>query len=120
MVREYNIPFRTAHNIVGRAVKLGSLELDVVETAAKELANISLKEKGLTEETIKKVLHPATILREKKSFGSPNPKMMKKAVKVADIRLVQDQVTGDILQDQLRDADEKMKTAYRNLINDSE
>lgn len=41
--------------------------------------------------------------------------MMKKAVKVADIRLVQDQVTGDILQDQLRDADEKMKTAIQEL-----
>ena len=115
LVREYGIPFRTAHNIVGRAVKLGSLELDVVDAAAKDLASISLKEKGLTEETIKKVLHPATILRQKQSFGSPNPKMMKKAVKVADIRLVQDQVTGDILQDQLRDADEKMKTAIQEL-----
>ncbi|HJJ35475.1 MULTISPECIES: argininosuccinate lyase [Methanocorpusculum] len=115
LVREYGIPFRTAHNIVGRAVKLGSLELDVVDAAAKDLASISLKEKGLTEETIKKVLHPATILRQKQSFGSPNPKMMKKAVKVADIRLVQDQVTADILQDQLRDADEKMKTAIQEL-----
>lgn len=115
LVREYGIPFRTAHNIVGRAVKLGSLELGVVDAAAKDLASISLKEKGLTEETIKKVLHPATILRQKQSFGSPNPKMMKKAVKVADIRLVQDQVTADILQDQLRDADEKMKTAIQEL-----
>jgi argininosuccinate lyase len=115
LVREYGIPFRTAHNIVGRAVKLGSLELDVVDAAAKDLASISLKEKGLTEETIKKVLHPATILRQKQSFGSPNPKMMKKAVKVAYIRLVQDQVTADILQDQLRDADEKMKTAIQEL-----
>ena len=115
LVREYGIPFRTAHNIVGRAVKLGSLELDVVDAAAKDLASISLKEKGLTEETIKKVLHPATILRQKQSFGSPNPKMMKKAVKVADIRLVQDQVTADILQYQLRDADEKMKTAIQEL-----
>ncbi|MEA5037332.1 Argininosuccinate lyase [bioreactor metagenome] len=115
LVREYGIPFRTAHNIVGRAVKLGSLELDVVDAAAEDLASISLKERGLTEETIKKVLHPATILRQKQSFGSPNPKMMKKAVKVADIRLVQDQVTADILQDQLRDADEKMKTAIQEL-----
>ena len=115
LVREYDIPFRTAHNIVGRAVKHGSLGLDVVDSAAKELANISLKEKGLTEDMIKKALHPATILRQKQSFGSPNPKMMKKAVKVADIRLVQDQVTGDILQDQLRDADEKMKTAIQEL-----
>ncbi|MEA5086573.1 MAG: argininosuccinate lyase [Methanocorpusculum sp.] len=115
LVREYGIPFRTAHNIVGRAVKLGSLELGVVDAAAKDLASISLKEKGLTEETIKKVHHPATILRQKQSFGSPNPKMMKKAVKVADIRLVQDQVTADILQDQLRDADEKMKTAIQEL-----
>ena len=115
LVREYGIPFRTAHNIVGRAVKLGSLELDVVDAAAKDLASVSLKERGLTEDTIKKVLHPATILRQKQSFGSPNPKMMKKAVKVADIRLVQDQVTADILQDQLRDADEKMKTAIQEL-----
>ena len=115
LVREYGIPIRTAHTILGRAEKLGSLDLAVVAAAAKDLASISLKEKGLTEETIKKVLHPATILRQKQSFGSPNPKMMKKAVKVADIRLVQDQVTADILQDQLRDADEKMKTAIQEL-----
>ena len=37
MVREFGMPFRTANNIVGRAVKLGGLSLAIVETAGKEI-----------------------------------------------------------------------------------
>lgn len=115
LVREYGLPFRTAHNIVGRAVKLGSLELSTVEEAAKETAKISLIEKGLTESEISSVLNPKDIIRHKKTYGSPNPKIMKKAVQAADVRLVQDEVTSDMMSDQLSEADEKIKSAISEL-----
>ena len=115
LVREYNIPFRTAHNIVGRAVKEGSMDIAVIEKAAKELANISLVEKGLTQDDVDKTQNPKSIVSSKKTFGSPNPKLTKKAVRAADVKLVQDEVTLDILSDQLEDADIRMKNAIEEL-----
>ena len=115
LVREYNIPFRTAHNIVGRAVKEGSMDLAVIEKAAMELANISLIAKGLTQDDVDKTQNPKTIVSSKKTFGSPNPKLTKKAVRAADVKLVQDEVTLDILSDQLEDADTRMKNAIEEL-----
>ncbi|HJJ27774.1 MAG TPA: argininosuccinate lyase [Methanocorpusculum sp.] len=115
MVREYNLPFRTSHNIVGRAVKLGSLDLETLEKAAKEVGAGSLKKKGLTQSLIDKVLNPRENLKAKKTFGSPNPKLVKKAIQVADIQLVQDEVTSDILRDALEDADEKIAAKIQEL-----
>ena len=115
LVREYNIPFRTAHNIVGRAVKEGSMDLAVIEKASMELANISLIAKGLTQDDVDKTQNPKTIVSSKKTFGSPNPKLTKKAVRAADVKLVQDEVTLDILSDQLEDADTRMKNAIEEL-----
>ena len=115
LVREFNIPFRAAHNIVGRAVKLGSFDLSVVDDAAKELAGFSLAERGLTQEAIDRAQNPKEIVRSKKTLGSPNPRLVKKAVQVADVKLVQDEVTGDILRDQLEDADNRMKHAIEEL-----
>ncbi len=115
LVREYNIPFRTAHNIVGRAVKEGSMDLAIIEKASMELANISLIAKGLTQDDVDKTQNPKTIVSSKKTFGSPNPKLTKKAVRAADVKLVQDEVTLDILSDQLEDADTRMKNAIEEL-----
>ena len=59
LVRAYDIPFRTAHNIVGRAVQKGDLSLATLEEAARELdSGISLVKKGLTQQKIDKVLDP--------------------------------------------------------------
>ncbi|MCQ2377027.1 MAG: argininosuccinate lyase [Methanocorpusculum sp.] len=110
-VREFNLPFRTAHNIVGRAVKLGSFDLAVIDEISEEFAGCKLSEKGLTQEFIDKVQNPKEIVKAKKTTGSPNPRLMKKAIQEADVRLVQDEVTGDILRDELDSADEKMKEA---------
>ena len=115
LVREYNIPFRTAHNIVGRAVKNGSMDLAVIEKAAKELADVSLVTMGLTQGDIDKTQSPKFIISSKKTFGSPNPKFTRKAVRTADVKLVQDEVTLDILSDQLGDADTRMKNAIEKL-----
>lgn len=115
LVREYGLPFRTSHNIIGRAVKIGSLDINTVEEAAKETAGISLVSKGLTNEEINNVLNPKDIIKHKKTYGSPNPKFMKKAARAADVRLVQDEVTSDIMRDELSKADEKIKTAISEL-----
>ena len=76
MVREFGMPFRTAHNIVGRAVKLGGLGLNVVEQAGKEICGWSLIEKGLTQAHIDRALSPVGMVDAKQSLGAPKPAMM--------------------------------------------
>ncbi|MDV2481823.1 argininosuccinate lyase [Methanoculleus sp. Wushi-C6] len=73
LVREYGLPFRTAHRIVGRAVRHGSLDLATVEAAAREAAGISVVELGVTEEKIASVLDPVHAVAVRNIVGGPAP-----------------------------------------------
>jgi argininosuccinate lyase len=73
LVRDYGLPFRTAHRIVGRAVRHGSLDLDTLEAAAREAAGISVLEMGLTQEKIDTVLDPRHAVAARKIIGGPAP-----------------------------------------------
>ena len=74
LVRSYGVPFRTAHNIVGRAVQKGNLSLATLEEAALEVGGgISLMAKGLTQEVIDEVLVVSHSIALRKAPGGPAP-----------------------------------------------
>ncbi len=74
LVRSYGVPFRTAHNIVGRAVQKGNLSLATLEEAALEVGGgISLMAKGLTQEIIDEVLVVPHSIALRKAPGGPAP-----------------------------------------------
>jgi argininosuccinate lyase len=73
LVRRFDIPFRTAHTIVGRAVTKGALDLRTLDSAAEEAAGISLSQIGLTEEQIREALDVGTSISRKRATGSPSP-----------------------------------------------
>jgi argininosuccinate lyase len=82
LVRSYGIPFRTAHNIVGRAVQKGNLSLSTLEAAAKEVGEeISLKKRGLTQEKIDAALDPEYSIALRKAPGGPAPAAIKQAIR---------------------------------------
>ncbi|HJK01820.1 MAG TPA: argininosuccinate lyase [Methanocorpusculum sp.] len=115
MVREFKIPFRTAHNIVGRAVKHGKLSLDILELASTEIAGMSIKKLGLSQEHIEHALSPSKIIVEKHSAGAPNPSMMAIAIETANARIENDEKCTEKLQLALSQADEAIKTDYMRL-----
>jgi len=81
LVRSYDIPFRTAHSIVGRAVQKGSLTLAMLEKAAAEVApGTSLKKMGLTQKEINEVLDAGYSVAIRDIIGGPAPKATKKAI----------------------------------------
>jgi argininosuccinate lyase len=81
LARAYDIPFRTAHNIVGRAVLKGNLSLPALEAAAQELGTgISLERKGLTQAKIDRVLDPEYSIGIRKAPGAPAPVAIKGAI----------------------------------------
>jgi argininosuccinate lyase len=81
LVREYRIPFRTAHTIVGRAVRSGRLDLDTLEKAAREVASLSLVEKGLSAEQIEQLLAPRSAVMARDTLGGPSPVAIRAALK---------------------------------------
>jgi argininosuccinate lyase len=74
LVRTYDLPFRTAHTIVGRAVQKGNLSLPTLEEAARDVGGgISLKEKGLTQQIIDDALDVHGSIADRKVPGGPAP-----------------------------------------------
>jgi len=81
LVREFQLPFRTAHSIVGRAVRKGHLDLHAIESAAVEIASISLIERGLTDNQIHGALDPTTAVAARNGPGGPAPSAVRAALR---------------------------------------
>ena len=80
LVREFNIPFRTAHHIVGNAVKDGSLDLVTLDRGAEEFYGKTLSSLGVTQEKIDSSLSVSTSLSVRKLPGGPAPDAVQDAL----------------------------------------
>ncbi|WP_304124912.1 argininosuccinate lyase [Methanosphaera cuniculi] len=86
MVREKNMPFRTAHNIVGRVVsdaieqnlKATDLDDEFINQAAIEVTG---KPVDLGDELVKQALDPALNVKARTVKGGPAPSAVKDAIK---------------------------------------
>ena len=117
LVRTYGLPFRTAHNIVGRAVQKGSLSLATLEAAAQEIGpKISLKKKGLTQKKIDEVLDVKYSVALRKAAGGPAPVAIKQAIKGCKKQLGCDFALTDNRLDRLAKARENLITEARRMV----
>ncbi|MDD1658195.1 MAG: argininosuccinate lyase, partial [Methanomicrobiales archaeon] len=73
--------FRTAHTIVGRAVRRGSLDLRVLEAAAQEVAGISLLQRGVTADEVAVALDVTTAITMRNAPGGPAPEAIAQALR---------------------------------------
>jgi argininosuccinate lyase len=113
LVRTYGLPFRTAHNIVGRAVQKGSLSLSTLEEAAQELeSGISLTGKGLTQQAIDEALDVANSVAVRKATGGPAPFATKIAIAERKKQLDAD---SSLIDERLA----KLSKAKEDLISDA-
>jgi argininosuccinate lyase len=117
LVRSYGLPFRTAHNIVGRAVQKGSLALSVLEESAQEVGpGISLKALGLTQEKIDEVLDVNYSIALRKSSGGPAPFATKLALDERKKQLDMDSALIDNRLTRLTKAKEELIANARRLV----
>ena len=72
LVRRFDLPFRTAHTIVGMAVRKGELTLSALDSASTELLGSNLSSRGLTEADVSDALDIEKSLEQKKVPGSPS------------------------------------------------
>jgi len=117
LVRNHGLPFRTAHSIVGRAVQKGSLSLETLEEAAKEVApDISLAGKGLTQEKINEALDVNYSLSIRRSPGGPSPFASKIAIGDCKKELDADSLFIDGTLAKLSKAKENLISDARRLV----
>jgi argininosuccinate lyase len=117
LVRTYGLPFRTAHNIVGRAVQKDSLSLATLEEAAQEMGgDISLKAKGLTQENIDEVLDVKYSLALRKATGGPAPLAIKIAIEERKKQLDADSIIIDSRLAKLSKAKDGLVMEARRLV----
>lgn len=86
IVKEKNIPFRTAHKIVGRLInysmKEGISPLDVDSTLLDKVSEEVLGEKlGLDDKTIKRALDPRENVKMRNIPGGPSPTMVDASIR---------------------------------------
>jgi argininosuccinate lyase len=117
LARAYDIPFRTAHNIVGRAVQKGDLSLTTLEAAANDLnSGVSLVKKGLTQAKIDRVLDPEYSISVRKAPGAPAPVAVKGAIHDRKKQLTVDSALVDQKLTKLARAKEDMLSKARRLV----
>ena len=80
LVREANIPFRDAHHITGKVVRLAEAKSCGLDDLS--LADMKAVDKRITTDVFS-VLKPENAVKSRKSLGGTAPEMVKKAVKTA-------------------------------------
>ncbi len=117
LVRSYGLSFRTAHNIVGRAVQKGYLNLETLDSAAKELnVDISFAKKGLTQDRINAVLDVDYSIALRKAPGGPAPLAVKIAIEERKKQLDADSALLDERLAKIAKAKEDLIAGARRLV----
>lgn len=80
LVRNAGLPFRTAHNIVGRAVSKGSITMETLNEAALEITGEALSDKGLTNAMVTAALDVRKSVENRDVPGGPAPRAVKAAI----------------------------------------
>ncbi len=115
LVREYNLPFRTAHTIVGRAVRSQEISLAAIEAAGKEIAGISLIGQGLTQDRIERALDPALVVSAKVVPGGPAEVAVREAIQLRSMMLAEDNEKLVKRKNLLNNAEEERISLIRRL-----
>ncbi|NPE28429.1 argininosuccinate lyase [Methanococcoides sp. SA1] len=114
MVRVCDIPFRTAHQIVGVLARgNGEPTLGEIDAVAHNVIGESLSSRGLTEEMVKEALDPILNVSKRSVIGGPSPDSMERLIESSRERIAKD---TEMLESLIADRD----SAIENLFSEVE
>jgi argininosuccinate lyase len=116
LVQDFGLPFRTAHTIVGRAVRAGHLDLKTLEREAREAFGISLRDLGLSREKVKEALDLRAMVDARKATGGPAPAAVRKALRGRKEHLRRDVAEAASLEAKLKAAQDHLLSEARGLL----
>ena len=116
LVQELGLPFRTAHTIVGKAVRAGRIDLATLEKGAKEDFGISLAGLGLTPKKVEAALDVRSMVEARTVAGGPAPAAVKKALRGRKGQLKRDLAETEALGGRLARARGHLLSEARGLL----
>lgn len=85
IVRTTDIPFRTAHHIVGSIAKTGKTpSLSILDELSLEIIHEKLSDKGLSDKAIREALDPVDNVRKRQVPGGPAPLETRRQIAVIE------------------------------------
>ncbi|WP_135605244.1 argininosuccinate lyase [Methanococcoides sp. NM1] len=110
MVRVCDIPFRTAHQIVGVLARgNGEPTLGEIDAVAHNVIGESLSGRGLTEEMVNEALDPILNVRKRTVTGGPSPDTMQQLISNCKTRSTEDE---NSLRELKANVDSAMETLF--------
>ncbi len=100
LVREFGLPFRTAHHVVARAVRDHRLDAAGLEAAGHEMAGLSLAGLGLDPARVAQALDPLESVRIRRVPGGPAPEAVRIQLDALSSRVARD--SGFVAQERAR------------------
>jgi argininosuccinate lyase len=116
LVRNYGLAFRESHNIVGRAVKKGSVDLASLDEAAVEITGTTLSVRGLTQAAITEALDPTYSVSVRRAAGGPAPEAVAAQLVSRREAMTEDEAWVVDEQSRLAEAESVMLRQARELI----
>jgi len=114
MVRVCDIPFRTAHQIVGVLARgNGEPTIGEIDAVAHNVIGESLSSRGLTEDMVKEALDPILNVSKRSVIGGPSPESMERLIESSKERIAND---TELLESLIDDRD----SAIENLFSEVE
>jgi argininosuccinate lyase len=115
LVSRYDLPFRTAHTIVGLAVQKGGLSLSTIDAASEEFLGSPLSSKGLTAADISEALDIDKSLERKKAPGAPSLMSLRLAMSERKKRVRADRDEMERMAGALNDAIQSLIRGARRI-----
>jgi len=110
LVQTADIPFRTAHHIVGSIAKSGQTPtLVILDELSLEIIHEKLSDRGITEEAITNALDPIENIWKRSVQGGPAPNETKRQIAVIKKKLSNIQKDISVLYDKREKASDKLE-----------
>ena len=115
LVRTSDIPFRTAHHIVGSIAKTGKIPtLAILDELSSQIIHEKLSDRGLSEKAIREALDPVDNVRKRGVKGGPAPRETKRQIAVIKKKLSMIQKDIGVLYEKRDKASDKLEKICKN------
>ncbi|HUU75473.1 MAG TPA: argininosuccinate lyase [Methanoregulaceae archaeon] len=116
LVRRIDLPFRTAHSIVGRAVQKEGLDLPTLDSASMEITGKTLSGQGITAQEISEALDVEYALSLRKASGAPSGMAVKIAMKERNELLEKERLELERLNEMYSEALKRLVRDARRIV----
>ena len=124
IIREKKIPFRLAHKIVGRLVRMAYDEGEKPQDVTSEMLDRAAKESTgqplyLDEGALRKALDPAIIVKSKKVVGGTAPETVREDIAGSLERVKEDEKIVAKMESKLAAAEKELERAVDKIIGEA-